>query len=387
MAWHTQRLGRKPLLPVESRRLEWRWSIKGDVSVSGMCDSGRPVVVGLLIPLEGPAGIFGPSCELCAQLAVQELNRSDGILGREVELRVVNGGRPPHAVADDIDRLTRSKAIDALVGWHTSAVRQAVVPRLAGRIPYVYTALYEGGEAAPGVFMTGETPDRQVVAALRWMSQQAGVRRWTIVGDDYVWPRRTAAAVRMSAEASKVLIKDEIFVDLGSRDFTSTLKRLERSESDGVLMLLLGQDGVDFNRQFSQAGFDQRWVRLSPLMDENMLLATGADCTRGLYSTAGYFEALATSHSLEFGDRYSRTFGRDAPVLNSMGESCYEGVRLLAELARAAGSLEVNSLSAAAACARYGGPRGEMLLRDAHLQQDVYLAQATGVDLDVLASL
>lgn len=355
--------------------------------VSGSRRQNSPLVIGLLIPLQGPAGVFGPSCELCAQLAVNELNAAGGMLGRPVQLRVLDGGGPPAEVADTVDKLIRAGAIEALVGWHTSAVRRAVAARLRQRIPYIYTALYEGGEATPGVFMTGETPERQVLAALRWMSGQAGIRRWSIVGDDYVWPHRTVDAVHRSAHACGIQIREEIFVQLGNTDFRPALRQLERSDCDGVLMLLLGRDGVEFNRQFASAGLDDRCVRLSPLMDENMLLATGANSTSGLYSTAGYFEALATSENLDFGARYWSAFGQQAPVLNSMGESCYEGVRLLAELARIAGCLQVPALSAAATVARYGGPRGEVRLEGAHLQQEIYLAQANGLDLDVLVGL
>ena len=346
-----------------------------------------PLVVGLLIPLQGPAGIFGPSCELCADLAVEELNAEGGVLGRELQLRVVDGGAAPGRVADEVDHLLRAGLVDAVVGWHTSAVRQTVAPRIAQRVPYVYTALYEGGEVTPGVFMTGETPQQQVLAGLRWMRRELGVRRWSVVGDDYVWPRQTARAVRRSAPACGIDVRDEIFVGLGRTDFRATLRRLEESQCDGVLMLMLGNDGVEFNRQFSAAGLDQRCARLSPLMDENMLLGTGATNTQRLYSTAGYFEALPTAQSLDFGGRYARRFGGEAPVLNSMGESCYEGVRLLAELARGAGSLDVARISATAHRTAYGGPRGEVRLRGQHLQQQVYLAQASGLDLDVLAAL
>ena len=37
-------------------------------------------------------------------------------------------------------------------------MRNEVAPRIDGRLPYVYTPLYEGGEHRPGVFLTGETP-------------------------------------------------------------------------------------------------------------------------------------------------------------------------------------------------------------------------------------
>ena len=55
------------------------------------------VTVALVYPMQGPAGIFGPTCELCAQLAAEEVNRAGGVLGRELRLLPVDGGAPPGA--------------------------------------------------------------------------------------------------------------------------------------------------------------------------------------------------------------------------------------------------------------------------------------------------
>ena len=150
--------------------------------------------VALVIPLQGPAGIFGPSCECCARLAAEEVNAASGVLGREVRLVLVDGGAPPEQVATEVDALISGGVVDAVAGWHISAVREVVAPRIDGRVPYVYTALYEGGERSPGVFLTGETPNRQLRPALRWFASELDIRRWTIVGDDYVWPRSSARA-------------------------------------------------------------------------------------------------------------------------------------------------------------------------------------------------
>ena len=95
--------------------------------------------------------MFGPSCELCAQLAVEEVNAAGGMLGREVGLTLVDGSGSPQQVAGEVDGLVRSGMVDAVLGWHLSAVRQVLAPRLAARVPYVYTPLYEGGERAAGV--------------------------------------------------------------------------------------------------------------------------------------------------------------------------------------------------------------------------------------------
>ncbi len=345
------------------------------------------VRVGLLIPLHGSAGIYGPSCELCAELAAEELNADIGLLGQPVRLHVVDASAPPRRVADEIGALLAAGLVDAIVGWHISAVRKAVAPRIAGRVPYVYTALYEGGERSPGVFLVGETPSRQLLPAMRWLQTQHGVRRWCIVGNDYVWPRGTAAAARLYAPLCDGQICDEVFVPLGTTAFAEVVRRVEQQRADAVLMLLVGQDAVEFNRAFASAGVHNSCRRFSTLIEENTLLASGAENTHGICAAAAYFESLVTPESLDFGGRYARRFGPDAPTLNSPAESCYEGILLLAALARAAQSLDVRALCAVADSVLYAGPRGEVRMHEQHLDQRVYLAEADALEFGVVAEL
>lgn len=358
-----------------------------------MRDGGPGTVVGdaidvaFVVPRSGPAGIFGPSCEACGLLAADEINADGGLLGRELRLRVVDGGRAPAVVAEEVAALVASGAAQAVTGWHISAVRQELAPRLAGRAPYVYTPLYEGGERAAGVFLAGETPDRQVLPALRFMADELDVRTWCVVGDDYVWPQISARVVRRFARvAPRVRVLDEVFVPLGTRDYGAAVARVQRSGAQGVLMLLVGSDAVEFNRAFAAAGL-RGIVRLSPLMEENMLLASGAEATVGLYAAAGFFETLPTAAGLDFSRRYSARFGVRAPVLNAPGESCYEGLTLLSQLVSRAGGLGVPALAAAAPGLVYDSPRGTVAMAGNHLRQRVYLARADGLAFDVLAEL
>jgi urea transport system substrate-binding protein len=350
---------------------------------------GRETVeIAFVVPRSGPAGIVGPSCEACGLLAADEINASGGLLGRELRLRVVDGGRAPRVVAREVGALVSAGAVEGVTGWHISAVRQVVAPVVSGRVPYVYSPLYEGGERTPGVFLAGETPDRQLLPALRWMARELGVRTWCVVGDDYVWPIASARVARDYARRSTdVDIVDEVFVPLGALDFAPAVRRVERSGARGVLMLLVGSDAVRFNRAFAAAGLDAACVRFSPLMEENMVLATGADATRELYASAGFFEALPTTSGLDFSRRYAERFGVDAPVVGSLGESCYEGVTLLARLAERAGGLVPGEWEAAADALAYDSPRGTVRMAGNHLVQSVYLARADGLDLDVVAQL
>ncbi len=343
--------------------------------------------VALVIPRSGPAGIYGPSCEACAELAITDLNVTTGLLGRPLRLVPVDGGRPPAVVAADIARLVDLRAIDAVTGWHISPVRQAIARVTAGRVPYVYGPLYEGGERTPGLFLTGETPSRQLLPAMDWMKAEHGVDRWIVIGNDYVWPRQTGAAAAGHARAQGNPLVGELYVPLGTEDFSAAIRDVEVSGATGVLLLLVGRDGVMFNRQFAATGLDAAVPRLSPHVEENMLMASGSESNRGLFAAAGYFEALHTTASMDFAGHYYRTYGPAAPALNSIGESCYEAITLLIALVSRAGSLAVPDLTSAAVGLTYVSPRGEVTMRGNQMSQDIYVAEAIDLDFEIRARI
>jgi ABC-type branched-subunit amino acid transport system substrate-binding protein len=343
--------------------------------------------IGLVIPLQGPAGIFAPSCEAVAELAAKEVNARGGFQGREVSIEVLDGGAPGPEVAQTVADRLRGRGLDAVTGWHISAVRNELSPVVRDRIPYVYTSLYEGGERTPGVFCTGETPRIQIAPALAWLRDHFGIRSWCLVGDDYVWPRRSAVAVRAYCRELGLDLKREIYVPYGSDDFRTPVRDVINADVQAVLMFLVGQDAVLFNREFARSGGHDRMARFSPLMEENMLLASGAGSTENLYVAAAYFNSLATAGAMELMGRYVASYGVDAPPLNAMAESCYEGLLTLEALLERASTPAIGDLMVSAQNVGYDSPRGPMNMRDNHLDQQVYIAAADGYEFDILDSL
>ena len=342
------------------------------------------VRIGIVVPASGTLGLLAPSTLNCAALAAAELNAAGGILGRPVELVLVDGGRPAAEVAAEVTALVRTRALSALVGTHASDVRVALAYAVGGSVPYVYTPPYEGGERTPGVFLLGETPERQLRPALdRLVAGRA--RRWLLLGNDYVWPRRVHAAARRQLDRAGARVVDERYVPRGAADAAALVELVAASRVDAVLLSLVGSDLVAFNRAFARSPMAGRVARVCAALEENGLLGAGGDGSGELYAAMGYFAALATDASLAFGERYTARFGPAAPVLNGHSEGAYDGVRLLAALARRAGTLAGPRLDAVADGTRVAGGRGPFVMRDRHAEQPVYLARADGLDFDVIA--
>ena len=100
-------------------------------------------------------------------------------------------------MAAEVSALLATGMIDAITGWHISAVRRAVARAAAGRVPYLFATIHEDlPDEPPGVLLIGESQGGHVLPAMDWLHRQYGTRRWAIIGNDYIWPLATARAVR-----------------------------------------------------------------------------------------------------------------------------------------------------------------------------------------------
>jgi urea transport system substrate-binding protein len=328
---------------------------------SGMGFASRPVVkgrgpgrgrrtairIGLIIPLRGAAGIWGPSSEACARLAAADLNAASGLLDAEVDLVVIDAGGSRPEIAAALRRACGSEAIDALVGMHPSDLRAFVTSNLPPDLPYIYTPLYEGGETAANVFAIGETPDRLLQPGIAWLAENRRAQRWFMVGNDYVWPRmmhRVARDLVLRHGGSSV---GEAYFPFGARDFDAILAGIRLARPDVVLMSIIGEDAVAFNRAFAEAGLAARMLRFSTAVEENVIYGIGPEMTENMYLTAGYFAHLRSAENDAFRERYHAAFGEAPPMQNDLGESCYEGVHYLAALVTAARSTSARALKRA----------------------------------------
>jgi ABC-type branched-subunit amino acid transport system substrate-binding protein len=347
----------------------------------------------VILPESGPAGMHRPSCAAAAMLAVDEINREGGILGRQLQPVFLDGAEPDGELLSALSHGIALGRIHCVTGWHMSSVRLAVARAVAGRIPYVYPTLYEGGEMQRGVLCVGETPDRQILPALRWFRLHAGVRHWFIAGADYVWPRRTARYVRDALRGTDMEIAGSSFLPHGrlsdplqhADSARTLLAAIERSRAESVLMLFVGQDGAVFNREFAAHGLDRTVLRFSPSMDETMLLASGPDATRGLCAAGGYFATLRSQEAGDFRARYLARGGEAAPGLNLMAEAAYDGIRLVEVLAHRASALGVGAMERSLEDGvEYESPRGLMRIEGRRVGYPIRLAIANGCEFTVL---
>lgn len=346
--------------------------------------AAEPLKVAALIPLSGPAGLFGPSSRHCCELARDDINARGGILGRPIEVLFGDAGAGPEAAAQAALKLWKGAGAQVCLGMHDSAVRGALTGLLLGQIPYFYTPSYEGGECSPGIYVNGETPQQQLAPVIPWLSSERQLKRWYLIGNDYIWPRNTNAVAKQIIQGGGASVVGEEYLPFSVDNFDASLAKIRASGADAVLITLVGGASVSFNRAFAGFGLAERVTRLGTLIEENTLAGIGVQNAANLYSSAGYFASLGTPAARAFAGRYRQRFPDSDAALNALAESCYEGFLMLEAIARRAGAISVSKFDPASEGARYEGPRGAVEMHGRHVTEDVFVARVGSAGFEVV---
>jgi urea transport system substrate-binding protein len=336
--------------------------------------AASPLNVAVMLPMSGPAGLFGPSAKACAELAVQTINARGGVLGRTINPLFGDAGLPPAEASQTALKLWKGQGAQAVIGMHDSAVRGALVGLFKGQVPYFYTPVYEGGECARGTYVNGETPAQQLAPVIPWLAAERKPKKWYLIGNDYVWGRNTNAAAKGYITQTGAQVVGDEYLPFTADNFDSSLARIRDSGADAVLVSLVGGASVTFNKAFASFGLADKAIRLGSLLEENTLAGIGPANARNLYSSAGYFANIETPAAKAFSEAYFKRYGAQAPALNGLAESVYEGFLMLEAMAARAKSLDVAKMEPASEGASYSGPRGAVTMHARHVDQDIYLA-------------
>ena len=340
--------------------------------------SDVPVRIGILFSNSGPAGVFGPPVANIAEMIEEDLNAAGGINGRPVETFLADDATDPAVGRQAMEQLIDSDNVDVVLGTHSSATRQAAKPLAEDAdVLYIYAALYEGGECSSVMFNTGEVPSQQLAPVIPWMMEDTGGTDWFLLGNDYVWPRRSFEWARQYIEAAGGEVVGEEYVPLGTQNFSSIAQIIAGSGADLIFPALVGGDAIAFETQAVDFGIGQDAIpRLANIYEENVLGAMGPAVTAGMRVTLGYFKEVDSAINGDFVSRYYERFGADAAPHMTFSSHIYDAALLYAAAANEAGTTDTAAVAAAMEGLSLTTPTGDIAVTDSrHLSQPIYVAE------------
>lgn len=322
--------------------------------------STDPWRVGVLFSRSGATDITETEHFLGTALAVAEINRAGGILGREIEVIADDPRSEPQTYRRMADRFLTEEGLSVILGCSSSAQRKAILSSIERRNGLLwYPSLYEGFEYSPNIIYTGATPNQNSFPLAEYLVTTRG-RRILLVGSDYVYPRESNRIMRDLVETYGGEIVDELYLPLTTTGapLTTVVDRIRATRPDAVFSTVVGRTAREFYRLYTDAGFDPEVCPIASLtMAEGEIAAIGAAHCVGHITAATYFGSLDRPENHRFIAAFRAAFGADRPV-SMWSAGAYAQVHLFAAALARAGTLDTQRLVEAALGLSYEAPEG-----------------------------
>jgi len=324
------------------------------------------VKIGWVGPLSPPGGYSaGKEMKWATQLAVEEENKSGGILGKQIEVVYEDTKGTPDQGTAAMEKLVNSDKVAAVVGeFHSSVALAEIAVAHKYGIPWIGTDVWADSITAkqyPEVFRV--SPANSLIYSIvgNWVVE-SGFKNVAIMQEatDY---GVGAVAVLKGILDQKGIKSNVITVQMSQQDFTPELLRLMNvnPRPDLLMMIIAGEAVYPIIKQACEQGFAPSkdtaiYSGGGPSLEKELWETTG-DCAKYLISED---VALPTAQWNDVAKSFSANFQKqfDRPPTGTAMES-YDDMKIVAQAIRDAGSTDPKAIIQALEKIKYKGTRGD----------------------------
>lgn len=337
----------------------------------------RPILVGLLHSQTGAMAVSERSMIDAELLAIDEINRRGGLLGRPVKAVIADGESNWPTFALRAEGLIREQHVDVIFGCWTSASRKNVLPVVEAHDHLlVYPMAYEGLEQSPNIIYTGAAPNQQITPAVQWCHDTLRARRFFLAGSDYIWPHCVNAIITDQLKGLDAELVGEAYLDFGSTDVDELVARIVATKPDVILSTVVGDSALPFARAVRAAGMTPETTPIVTFaVGEHELRQQAADMA-GNYAAWNYFQSIDRPENLAFVRAFKARYGVERTTSDVM-VAAYNSVMLWAQAVREAETPDVRPVRNAMRHQSMNAPEGIIAVdpETQHTWRPVFIGQ------------
>jgi ABC-type branched-subunit amino acid transport system substrate-binding protein len=352
-----------------------------------------PIKVGIATDLTGTIANAGNANANVAKMVVKDINNAGGILGRPIELLIVDTASNESVAVANVGRLIQRDKVDVVLGGITSGMRNAIKDVIVtrGKTLYIYPQQYEGKECTPYLFCTGPVPAQQCDQIIPWLIKNGG-KRFALPSANYIWPHVLNEYTRKLIENNGGEVIFEEYYPLDQVEYGATINKIMTNNVEVVFNSIIWPGVGPFFKQLYEAGFSKRGGRLACVYyDESALSINEPQEIEGLAACLDYFRTVTALDpaSARIQVEYDKEFpGKILLTAGTAATGMYRGLKLWEVAVKEAGKLDREHVAAALDHAKISeGPGGpaEMVPGKRHCRLNIYTAVVKNGNFEIAA--
>jgi len=265
------------------------------------------VKVGVIATLSGPPAVLGQQLRNGFELAVKTLGGKLG--GRDTEILVADDELKPDVAVTKAKAMVDRDKVDFIVGPIFSNILGAIEkPVTEANVflisPNAGSSSFAGKDCSPNFFVTSYQND-QIHEVLGQYAEESGIKKVIIIVPNYQAGKDAAAGFKHKFQGE---VLDEIYVPLGQLDYSAELSRIAAAGPDAIFAFIPGGMGVNFVKQFHQAGLADKVTFLSAFTVDESTLPAQQDAALGLLAGSNWAPNLDNPQNKAFVEAYVKEY-------------------------------------------------------------------------------
>lgn len=316
--------------------------------------SGDTIKVGVLHSLSGTMAISESALKDTVLMLIDEQNAKGGLLGKKLEAVVEDPASNWPMFAEKARKLLAQDKVAVTFGGWTSVSRKSMLPvfeELNGIL--FYPVQWEGQESSKNIFYTGATPNQQAIPAVDYLLEQ-GVKRFALLGTDYVYPRTTNKILEAYL-LEKGIAKEDILVNytpFGQSDWQSVVADVKKFGSAGkptaVVSTINGDANVPFYKELANQSISPETLPVIAFsVGEQELSGIDTKPLVGHLAAWNYFQSVDNPVNSAFIQAWRAYKKDDKAVTNDPMEATKIGFDMWVKAVEKAGSTDSDAVQAA----------------------------------------
>ncbi len=313
------------------------------------------IKVGVLHSLSGTMAISETTLKDTVLMMVEEQNKAGGLLGKKLEVVVVDPASNWPLFAEKARELIAKDKVDVIFGCWTSVSRKSVLPvieELNGLM--FYPVQYEGEESSKNVFYTGAAPNQQAIPAVDYLMAELEVTRWVLAGTDYVYPRTTNKILEAYLKAKGVADEDIMinYTPFGHSDWQSIVSDIKsfgaKGKKTAVVSTINGDANIPFYKELGNQGVSAVDIPVIAFsVGEEELSGMDTSALVGHLAAWNYFQSVESDENEAFITQWHKYTGDESRVTNDPMEATYIGFKMWVEAVTKAGTTDTDAVEQA----------------------------------------
>jgi branched-chain amino acid transport system substrate-binding protein len=331
---------------------------------------GKTFKLGYDLELSGAVAAYGNAGINGANLAVDEINKSGGINGKQITVVSKDNKSDNAEAATVVSNLINNDKVNAVIGSMTSGAVKSMTPNITkGAVPLVTpagtddTLTVTNGKVNEYIFRSTFQDSYQGKVLANYTTNELKAKKVVLYYDnssDY------AKGIAKSFEKTyDGKIVDKVSFQSGDKDFQATLSKIKGEDFDAIVMPGYYNETGLITKQARELGIEQPILGGDGFADPTFITLAGDAAATNVYYVSGYSaKALATDTTTKFIAAYQAKYKSEPSMFDALSYDAVYMVKQAAEDTKAKTSVAVKD--GLAKLKNFKGATGEITVDKDH---------------------